>query len=212
MGNNVDKAFLPLGPKPVIAYSLRVLQDCPDIDSIVLVVRKEQLLAAKGLVQMFGINKVHDIVPGGSRRQSSVRAGIAALDPDTTYVAIHDAARPNIQGEFVEELFRAARKTGAAIAAAPIMDTVKVTTRGGFVQETLDRSKIWAAQTPQVFKVSVLRNAIEQVEKDKVEVTDDAQAVELAGGKVQLIPNPIPNPKITVPEDIRTVGLLMGIR
>lgn len=212
MGTNVDKAFLPLGPKPVIAYSLRVFQDCPEIDSIVLVVRKEQMLSARNLCQLFGINKVHDIVPGGNRRQASVRAGLAALDPDTRLVAIHDAARPNLQGPFLEELLAAAKKTGAAIAAAPMIDTIKVTGRGGIVAETLDRSKIWAAQTPQVFRVNLLQDALEKVDQEKLEVTDDAQAVELAGGKVLLVPNPTPNPKITVLEDIRTVSLLMGIR
>lgn len=211
MGAKVDKAFLPLGPKPVVAYSLRVFQDCPDIDSIVLVVRKEQLVAAKGLVQMFGISKIHDIVAGGNNRQSSVRAGLAALDPDTKYVAVHDAARPNLQGEFLEELLKAARKTGAAIAATPMVDTVKLTAKAGIVSETLDRSKIWAAQTPQVFRVSLLSQALEKADREKLEVTDDAQAVELAGGEVRLVSNPTPNPKITVPEDLRTVGLLMGI-
>ncbi len=212
MGAKIDKAFLPLGPKPVVAYPLRAFQDCPDIDSIVLVVRKEQLVAARGLVQMFGISKTNAIVAGGSSRQASVRAGLAALDPDTTYVAVHDAARPNIHPELIEELLKAARRTGAAIAATPMVDTVKVTGTGGIIAETLDRSRIWAAQTPQVFRVSLLRSALEKADKDKVEVTDDAQAVELAGGEVKLVPNSVPNPKITVPEDIRTVGLLMGLR
>ena len=212
MGNKIDKAFLPLGPKPVVAYPLRAFQDCADIDSIVLVVRKEQLMAARGLVQMFGISKIHAIVAGGSSRQASVRAGLAALDPDTTYVAVHDAARPNIHPELIETLLKAARKTGAAIAATPMVDTVKVTGKGGIIAETLDRSRIWAAQTPQVFRVQLLRSALEKADQDKVEVTDDAQAVERIGGEVKLVPNPVPNPKITVPEDIRTVDLLMGIR
>ena len=212
MGNKVDKAFLPLGPNPVLAYSLRVFQECSAIDSIVLVVRKEQKVTARGLVQMFGIGKIHDIVAGGTTRQGSVSAGLAALDPDTTYVAVHDAARPHISCELVEELLKAARRTGAAIAASPLVDTVKVSGKGGIVAETLDRSRIWAAQTPQVFRVALLREALRKAEADKAEVTDDAQAVERIGGEVRLVPNPVPNPKITVPEDIRTVGLLMGIR
>lgn len=211
MGAQVDKAFLPLGPKPVVAYSLRVFQECFDVDSVVLVVRKEQLAAARGLVQMFGISKIYAVVAGGASRAASVRAGLAALDPDTTYVAVHDAARPNIRGELVTEILKAARKTGAAIAAAPMVDTVKVSGKGGIVEQTLDRSRIWTAQTPQAFRLSVLASALEQAAKDKVEVTDDAQAVERAGGQVKLVPNPVPNPKITVPEDLRTVGLLMGI-
>ncbi len=211
MGVQVDKAFLPLGPKPVLAYSLRVFQECFDVDSVVLVVRKEQIAAAKGLVQMFGISKIHAVVAGGPNRAASVRAGLAALDPDTTYVAVHDAARPNIRGELVTEIFKAARKTGAAIAAAPMIDTVKVSGKGGIIEQTLDRSRIWTAQTPQAFRLSVLAPALEQAAKDKAEITDDAQAVERAGGQVRLVPNPVPNPKITVPEDLRTVGLLMGI-
>ena len=212
MGNKIDKAFLPLGPKPVVAYSLRVFQESPDIDSIVLVVRKDQLSAARGLVQMFGIGKIHDIVPGGNTRQASVRAGLAAVDEDTTYVTIHDAARPCLAPEDLAEVVKAAKKVGAAILAAPIVDTVKLAGKGGIIEESIDRTRLWAAQTPQVFRMRVLRGALDRAAADKADYTDDAQAVEQAGGEVKLVAASHPNPKITVPEDLRTVGLLMGIQ
>lgn len=212
MGNKIDKAFLPLGPKPVVAYSLRTLQESPAVDSIVLVVRKDQLVAARGLVQMFGIGKVHDIVPGGNSRQASVRAGLAAADDDTTYVTVHDAARPCLAPDDLAEVVKAARKAGAAILGVPLFDTVKVAGPGGIVAETLDRSRLWAVQTPQVFRVRILREALERAAADKADVTDDAQAVERIGGEVKLVAASSPNPKITVPEDLRTVGLLLGIQ
>ena len=212
MGNKIDKAFLPLGPKPVVAYSLRVMQESPVIDSIVLVVRKDQLAAARGLVQMFGIGKIHDIVPGGNSRQASVRAGLAAVDDDTTYVTVHDAARPCLAPDDLADVVKAARKVGAAVLASPMTDTVKVAGAGGVIAETLDRSRLWAAQTPQVFRVRILREALDAAAYDKAEVTDDAQAVERIGGEVKLVAASFPNPKITVPEDLRTVGLLLGIQ
>lgn len=212
MGNKIDKAFLPLGPKPVVAYSLRTLQESPAVDSIVLVVRKDQLVAARGLVQMFGIGKVHDIVPGGNSRQASVRAGLAAVDEDTTYVTIHDAARPCLASEDLAEVIKAARKVGAALLGVPLVDTVKVAGLGGIVAETLDRTRLWAAQTPQVFRIRLLRMALDAALDGKVEFTDDAQAVEDIGAEVKLVAATHPNPKITVPEDLRTVGLLLGIQ
>ena len=212
MGNKLDKAFLPLGPKPVVAYSLRVFQESPAIDSIVLVVRKDQLAAARGLVQLFGIGKIHDIVPGGNTRQASVRAGLAAVDEDTTYVTVHDAARPCLAPDDLAEVVKAARKTGAAILGCPLVDTVKLSGKGGIVEETIDRSRLWAAQTPQVFRIRTLREALDLAAADKVEFTDDAQAVERIGGTVKLVAASFPNPKITVPEDLRTVGLLLGIQ
>ncbi len=212
MGNKIDKAFLPLGPKPVVAYSLRVLQESPAIDSIVLVVRKDQLAAARGLVQMFGIGKTHAIVPGGNTRQASVCAGFAAVDEDTTYVTIHDAARPCLAPEDLAEVVKAAKKLGAAVLGAPIVDTVKLAGKGGIVEETVDRSRLWAVQTPQVFRTRILRPALEMAAEDNADYTDDAQAVERMGFEVKLVAASHPNPKITVPEDLRTVGLLMGIQ
>ena len=106
MGQNTDKAFLSLGSKPVVAWSLLAFEQCPDIDQIVLVVRKDQVLAAKSVTQMFGISKIRTIVAGGSRRQDSVLSGMKEMDPDTRVVVVHDGARPCVTSELISETIK----------------------------------------------------------------------------------------------------------
>ena len=130
MGGKMDKAFLSLGPQPVLAYSLRVFQECPDIDSIVLVTRKDQLIAAKGVCQMFGIGKLRAVVAGGQMRQLSVEQGLQAVDPDTRIVCVHDAARPCVTTALISETIKAAKKFGSGVAATHITDTVKIAFEG----------------------------------------------------------------------------------
>ena len=148
---DVDKAFLTLGSRPVVAHALAAFERCPDVTEVVLVVRKDQLSAADSAVRMFGLRKVHRIVPGGATRLASVRAGIAAANPDTTYYAVHDGARPAVPVALIRDCVASARKFGSGVAAAKITDTVKSVSRAGAIEKTLDRDPLWAAQTPQVF-------------------------------------------------------------
>ena len=106
MGGKVDKAFLSLGPKPVLAYSLMAFEACADIDAIIVVVRKDQVIATQGVARMFGCRKVQAVVPGGSCRQASVRNGMKECDPDTTIVSVHDAARPCITPALISETIK----------------------------------------------------------------------------------------------------------
>ena len=124
MGNDVDKAFLSLVDKPVVAWSLLAFERCADIDRIVLVVRKEQQLAAKEVCRMFGISKIEKIVPGGLRRQESVAAGIAACDLDTRIVVVHDGARPLVTSALVSEAVQAAKRYPAVAVGRPLTDTL----------------------------------------------------------------------------------------
>ena len=209
MGASVDKAFLSLGNKPVIAWSLVAFERAPEIDRIVLVVRKEQILAAKAVARMFGISKLQAVVPGGARRQDSVKAGLAACDVDTRFVLVHDAARPCVTSALVSEVAKAAKRFPAVAVGRPAVDTVKVCGKGQTVEKTLDRSRIWTVQTPQAFQVRVLRDAYAAL-GPKTDVTDDCQAVEMAGGQVKILENPALNIKITAPEDMRVVSALLN--
>ena len=114
MGAGTDKAFLSLGNRPVVAWSLLAFERCADVDRIVLVVRKEKLVAAKAVTQMFGISKLKAIVPGGNKRQESVQAGLAACEADTRVVVVHDGARPCVTSDVISEVVKLARRTGAA--------------------------------------------------------------------------------------------------
>ena len=207
MGSNVDKAFLSLVDKPVVAWSLLALERCPDVDGIVLVVRKDRLLAAKAVVKMFGISKVSKIVAGGAKRQESVAAGLAACDMDTRYVVVHDAARPLVTPEVVSEVVKNARRFPAVTVGRPMSDTVKVCDKGSTVTETLPRDRLWTVQTPQAFQLRDLRAAHKAL--GRREVTDDCMAVELNGGTVKIVTNLRPNFKITTVEDLQAAGALL---
>ncbi len=205
---NVDKAFLSLGPKPMVAYSLLAFENCQDIDFIILVVRRERAEAAKEMAKMFGISKLAKIATGGSRRQDSVKAGLAALPPECSTVVVHDSARPLVTGELISLCVASARKTGSGVAARKIVDTVKECDKGLKVIRTIDREKLWAVETPQAFSTALLREAIAKVAETKAVVTDDAGAVELLGQPVHLVEWKKPNIKVTVAEDLQVVSAL----
>ena len=207
MGGGVDKAFLSLVNKPVVAWSLLAFEKCADIDRIVLVVRKDQLIASKAVVKMFGISKLDKIVPGGAKRQESVAAGLAACDLDTRYVVIHDGARPMVTPELVSEVVKQVKRVPAVTVGRPMTDTVKLCEKGTTVAKTVDREKLWTVQTPQAFQMSELRAAYKAL-KTK-EVTDDCMAVELNGGAVKIVENLNPNFKITTVEDLQLAGMLL---
>ncbi len=207
MGAGTDKAFLSLGNKPVVAWSLLAFERCADVDRIVLVVRKEQQLAAKAVARMFGISKLIAVVPGGNKRQESVQAGLAACDADTRFVVVHDGARPCITPDVVSEVVKLAKRVGAATVGRRITDTVKRVEKGTAISGTEDRDKLWAVQTPQAFHFKILANAYKNLGKN--DVTDDCQAVELSGETVRIYENRAPNFKITTVEDLQIASALL---
>ena len=211
MGPKVDKAVLNLGTKPVLAYSLIAYEKCPDIDKIILVVRKDRVEAAHGVAQMFGCAKLQNVVAGSARRQDSVANGLAVMDADTTIISIHDGARPCVTPGLITETIKAAKRYGSGIAAAKITDTVKYVERGHRVTKTVDRSKLWAVQTPQTFKRSLLEKAFEHLNKKKAVVTDDAAAVEMVSDTVYLVPSTVPNIKITTADDLAVAVALLKL-
>lgn len=206
MGGRVDKAFLSLVDKPVVAWSLMAFEKCADIDRIVLVVRKDQLIASKAVVKMFGISKIDKVVAGGASRQESVAAGLAACDLDTRTVVIHDGARPLVTPALIAEVVAAAKKAPAVTVGRPVVDTLKFCEKGQVVARTVSREKLWAVQTPQAFQFKELKAAVKAV---RGEVTDECQAIEQAGGTVKIVESLRPNVKVTVPEDLELVAKLL---
>lgn len=207
MGGGVDKAFLSLVNKPVVAWSLLAFERSPVIDRIVLVVRKDQLMASKAVVKMFGISKISKIVAGGNRRQESVQAGIAACDVDTRYVVIHDGARPLVTKEMIDDVVKAVKRYPAATVGCPVTDTIKSCEKGSGVTCTIPRDHLWTVQTPQAFQMKELREAYKSL--DKKEITDDCMAFELSGLAVKIVPCTKPNFKITTADDMQVVGALL---
>ena len=211
MGPTVDKAFFTLGSMPVLAYSVRAYEQCGDIDGVVLVVRKDRLEGARHMVKMFGYAKVRKVVAGGSKRQVSVSNGLDALGDDVEIVSVHDGARPCVTPALISETIKAAKRYGSGVAGVRVTDTVKWVESGATVTKTLDRSKLWAVQTPQSFRLELLRRALEAVTKKNLTVTDEALAVELVSKEVHLVPSSLGNMKITTPDDLPMAAALLRI-
>jgi 2-C-methyl-D-erythritol 4-phosphate cytidylyltransferase len=202
MGMNVDKMFLPIKGQPVVARTWSRFDRSGCIDSVILVVRDGMQGAFAELANQHGFRKPHLFVPGGAERQDSVWNGLSALPPEAEIVAIQDAARPCTSEELIAATVAAARETGAAVAAQPVTDTIKESSDGKFAERTLDRSRLWAVQTPQTFQVAVIRRALGLAQQRGIAITDDTAACELIGQPVRLVVAGGPNPKVTRREDL----------
>lgn len=202
--NGQDKILTKLGGKPVLAWSVEALQNSPLVDRIVLVNSQSNLKPVECLVSDNKWNKVTRVCLGGLRRQDSVAAGLKALD-DCEWVIIQDGARPFLTRDILKRGLEAARETGAAVAAVPVTDTIKLAGSDQIVIETPPRSNLWAVQTPQIFRLSIIKEAYQQAASD---VTDDAMLVEQVGYKVKLFQGAYSNIKITTPQDLVIAEIL----
>jgi 2-C-methyl-D-erythritol 4-phosphate cytidylyltransferase len=200
----IDKMFASLGGEPVLARVLSVFQHCPTVDQVVVLLSDQNLKAGQQLVAEGGYSKVTDVCPGGSRRQDSVVNGLNRLT-DCQWVVIHDGARPLVTVDLIERGLEVASQTGAAIAAVPVTDTIKLAGDDLLVQGTPPRRSLWAVQTPQVFRFDIIAEAYRQA---KFEVTDDSTPVERLGHKVKIYPGAYDNIKITTPDDLAIAEIL----
>jgi 2-C-methyl-D-erythritol 4-phosphate cytidylyltransferase len=210
MGPNADKLFLPLAGQPLVAHTWQRFDATPCIDAIVLVVRPGLEDAFRDLARSVRPRKPYTLAAGGQERQDSVWNGLEALHPDTEIVAIQDAARPCTSPALVAATVAAARAIGAAVAAQRVTDTIKESTDGQLVAQHLDRSRLWSVQTPQTFRVEVIRRALSVVRERGVRVTDDTAACAWIGQPVRLVESLEPNPKLTVPGDVPAIEALIA--
>ena len=209
MGAGVDKLFLKVAGRPVVAHTWQRFEDADCINEIVLVVREGRQRKFEQLAAKCGFQKPFRIVTGGAERQDSVWNGLTALSAAAEVVAIHDAARPCVTDELIAATVKRADETGAAVAAQPVTDTIKESADGRLIERTLDRAKLWAVQTPQTFRVDVIRRAISAAREQGLIFTDDTAACELIGQPVRLISRLTPNPKVTVPSDLPLIEALL---
>ena len=193
-----DKIFALLAGKPVIVWSLDVLQGCRAINEIILVLHKDKMETGKEMVAERGLTKVSAICAGGRLRQDSVKKGLEQVQ-GCRWVLVHDGARPFLTNKLIGDGIEAVRQTGAAVAAVPVKDTVKEVDEDGLVTRTLERGPLRVVQTPQVFRADILKEAYLALNG---EFTDDAAVVERAGYQVKLYPGDHRNIKITTPEDL----------
>jgi len=209
MGAGVDKLFLEVAGRPVIAHTWQRFDAVPGIDEIILVVRRGTQSNFTRLAEQFQFQKPFRVVVGGAERQDSVWNGLQALSATAEIVAIQDAARPCTDGELIAATLKAAGENGAAVAAQPMTDTIKESADGRFIQRTLDRSRLWSVQTPQTFRVEVIRRALAEVRHRGLIFTDDTAACELIGQQIRLVSSVAPNPKVTVPGDLPFIEALL---
>ena len=194
----VDKAFAPLGGRPLLARVIAAFQRCNAIDQIVVVVSERNLEQCRQLVAGEGCHKVTEVCAGGERRQDSVAAGLSQLK-DCDWVVIHDGARPLVTIELIERGLEEAQETGAAAAAVPVTDTIKVAGDDRIVRQTPPRQNLWAVQTPQVSRCDIITEAYQ---KANSEATDDAALVEQVGYRVRLYMGAYDTIKVTTPDDL----------
>jgi len=192
-----------------VAHTWRRFEEAGCIDELLLVVRDGMQAAFAALAEQYKFKKSFRLIAGGKERQDSVWNGLEALSPKTEIVAIQDAARPCTSSALIAATVAAAREVGAAVAAQAVTDTIKESRDGKLIERTLDRSRLWAVQTPQTFRVDIIRRALSVVRQGGLLVTDDTAACELIGQPVQLVVSTEPNPKVTRPEDLPCVEALL---
>ncbi len=195
------KPYAPLAGKAVWLHSAERFLQRDDVSQVLVVVAPED---RENFNFKFGSNVAIlgiDVVPGGAERSDSVAAALARVKPDAEYICVHDAARPCLAEAWIDNVFRAAAKTGAAILAIPVSATLKRVSGDRTIQETVPRDGLWEAQTPQVFRRELLLEA--HARRDGFAATDDAQLVERIGHAVTVVPGSLINVKITTKEDLR---------
>ncbi|MBI3323481.1 MAG: 2-C-methyl-D-erythritol 4-phosphate cytidylyltransferase [Candidatus Omnitrophica bacterium] len=209
LGGGVRKPFVPLRGRPMLARTLGAFERTPAVRGIVLVAHPGDLERARRLVRRYRLRKVVGIVPGGASRVASVACGLRALPPSARFVAVHDAARPLVTPRLIAQTVRAARRAKAAIAAVPVVPTVKEGA-GGWVTRTLDRSRLWEVQTPQVFERKLLERAHRRAfGNGGSPATDDAALVEKMGRRIRIVMGSHRNIKVTTPEDLLIAEALL---
>jgi 2-C-methyl-D-erythritol 4-phosphate cytidylyltransferase len=201
-GGPVKKQFTSLDGLPILSHTLRALAASDAIARMIVVVPRGEELAGRDALRAANVDIDTEVVIGGRERQDSVYNGLQRAKPDTDLVLIHDGVRPFVSRDLILACIEAAKESGAAVAAVSVTDTIKRVTVDGFIVETPDRGELWAAQTPQVFRHSLLMRAHRAARDERIIATDDAVLVERIGAKVRVVRGSAENLKITNEDDL----------
>jgi 2-C-methyl-D-erythritol 4-phosphate cytidylyltransferase len=207
-----DKLFAVIAGEPVIAHAIRAFDRSKPVSEIVVVTREQRHDEIRRITSGAGFKKIRAIVPGGKRRQDSVRAGFDRIDRDAQYVAVHDAARPLITPAQIDRVFEKCRVHGAATLAQPVNDTLKRADTDLLVVGPVDRHQLYTMQTPQIFERKLIEDAYRAVYAENILVTDEVSAVERLGYKIALVLNDDFNLKITYPHDLPVADFILRDR
>lgn len=211
MSAGMNKLFMRINGKPLLAHTLQIFQSCKAIDSIIIVTgRQEMQLCKEQILDTYGFDKVDKLVCGGGERQQSVLNGIRSLNESCSIVVVHDGARPIVSDGIIERCIEGAELYGAVSAGMPVKETIKLVNEEGFVEYTPERERVWITQTPQAFKMDIIREAHETANIKGIKGTDDAFLVEHMGIKVKMIEGNYENIKVTTPEDLIIVETIIN--
>ncbi|GGE56787.1 2-C-methyl-D-erythritol 4-phosphate cytidylyltransferase [Pullulanibacillus camelliae] len=200
MGAEGNKLFLQLNGEPLITHTLKLFQEDPWCSSVVLAAKPEEFEQFYTIIEEKKLNKVQTLIAGGADRQESVHNGLKVIKEETV-ILIHDGARPLVTEALIHHVVEQAEQAGAALLAVPLKDTIKRAYNNKVV-ETVDREQLWAAQTPQGFRLSLIREAHDKADRLNYKATDDASLVEWLGQPVRIVKSDYRNIKVTTPEDL----------
>lgn len=201
-GTGKSKQFLILDNTPVLIKSIQAFEEIDDVKEIIVTARKQDFEIIEDFIAQYGVRKVKHIVEGGATRQDSIYAAVENVDEKADLVAVHDGARPLIKRKVIESVIQKADEVDAAACAVPVKDTIKIIDSSGKIVTTPERDSLRAVQTPQVFRLSLYKEAIEKAVSDGKQYTDDCQLVESMGYPVYLVDGDYENIKITTPDDL----------
>lgn len=201
-GTGKSKQFLILDNTPVLIKSIQAFEEIDDVKEIIVTARKQDFEVIEDFIAQYGVRKVKHIVEGGDTRQDSIYAAVKKVDEKANLLAVHDGARPLIKRKVIESVIQKADEVDAAACAVPVKDTIKIIDSSGKIVTTPERDALRAVQTPQVFRLSLYKEAIEKAVSDGKQYTDDCQLVESMGYPVYLVDGDYENIKITTPDDL----------
>lgn len=207
MHSDLAKQMIEVGGLPVLIHTLNRFEACEAVDQVILVLQPSMTSQVLALIAKYGLKKVSRVVAGGSERQDSVYRGLQVVNDATAIVVIHDAVRPFVRPDEIRAVIERARLTGAAVLATPATDTIKQV-QSGRVQRTLDRRRVYHAQTPQAFRYPIIKEAYERAIGEGFSGTDDSQLVERSGHKVSVVEGSHLNIKITRPFDLHLAEMI----
>ena len=208
MQSDRAKQMIELGGAPLLLHTLSRFEECEAVHEVVLVVQPDLTSETLAAISRHGLTKIKRVVAGGAERQDSVYRGLQVISPDRhDIIVVHDAARPFVRPEEISAVIEKARSTGAAVMAVPAVDTIKQV-KAARVQRTLDRRRVYHAQTPQAFQFSIIREAYEKAFAQGIAATDDSRLVERLGHRVSIVEGSPLNIKITRPFDLRIAELI----
>ncbi len=208
LGGDVPKQFLLLNGKPILQHSIEKFESLNEVDEIVVVVPADEIRRAERIIEKARFKKVSHVVVGGSERQHSVRNGLLCFDDEPEIVLVHDAVRPLVSREVIQEVIKQSRKHGAAVVGVRVKDTTKVG-ENGFYKKTLDREKLRSVQTPQGFRFDILMRAHVAAQRSAFLGTDEASLVERLRIPVKIVEGDYRNIKITTVDDLKLAKMLL---